>query len=1088
MRDGAGPSDGASREQDLADLLDRLIESSEAGRQTILAEIAALDPAKARELAELLAALPDPERLDSTMPSAEGDARIGETGDQDRDGDRFPDEPMPGETLGGCVLESVLGRGGVGTVFAARQAEPPRPVAIKVLRVSRTRARDIERFRREASALARLEHPAIARIYASGIGRRGDMAVPYIVMERIDGARSIVDWARARDRTLAETARAFATVCDGMQQGHNRGVVHRDLKPSNILVDGGDRPRVIDFGVARLVSGDDDAAHETVVGALIGTPAYMAPEQFELPGSEIDARVDIHAIGLILYEALLGRRAYEISRDRAFDSRRIVRETDPPVPHRVDSHIPADLSAIVMKAMAKDRDRRYPSMSALEADLRAFAEGRAVSARPETGLERFGRLLRRNPVPSAALVIAIVSLVAAVVVSVNALGAAKRRTAAAELVIAMTAASEGNAREALSALERIETPPNPIIGGMIERMLDDSIITPVAPSVGHLVGGAISSDGSRWIAGGDGGAVVVVDAGGHELGRANLGDTSVWATAFSRDGMLAYAGDWSGAVFEIDLAPIARGSTGKPERLASRRIAGVPGLVRGLLLSRDGKRLVALSSPLVVSDIDLATGAVRSSASAVPQGMARSLAWSGEGRAFAVGGSSDIAAFDLTSDAGPVPIDLPWLSEIVARPSAVALSPNGSLLAVGSAVGHVRVVDVRTGERRLAVQSSHDVWSIDFSRDSSRIAVAERSGRVHEFAVADGLRLARHGTRSSDPAWAACYAPDGSLFANIGLTVARFAGDRGWSTSLGAFPRGLPRATVLLDRNGAAPTLRAAAADGTVWDLEIAGGVWREIPLEAPVAPGPAAFDLGGTRLAAWSDSGVEIASLEGGARVRVPLAPRGRRELAWDPAGDQLAVVSEGEVAVLRDDGTVVGRTTVDTSSQGHDIGYEATRKPVVFIRYSDCVPLTVDGTGGIAGQKREVASATRILRIDSRWVLPTLGGPVLVSHSGGMERLRKDAVDFDMRLVGHTDVAFTAAVTPDGRMLATAGADTRIRFWDLARAELLATAMVCDRPVRTVEWLDQGRALLVVDASGQVLLLDSVARRTRVAQPSTR
>jgi hypothetical protein len=175
-------------------------------------------------------------------------------------------------------------------------------------------------------------------------------------------------------------------------------------------------------------------------------------------------------------------------------------------------------------------------------------------------------------------------------------------------------------------------------------------------------------------------------------------------------------------------------------------------------------------------------------------------------------------------------------------------------------------------------------------------------------------------------------------------------------------------------------------------------------------------------------------------------------------------------------------------TSSQGHDIGYEATRESVVFIRYSHCVPLTVDGTGEIAGQKREVASATRILRIDSRWVLPTLGGPVLVSHSGGMERLRKDAVDFDMRLVGHTDVAYAAAMTPDGRMLATAGADTRIRFWDLTRAELLATAMVCDRAVRTVEWLDQGRALLVVDASGQVLLLDWVARRTRVAQPSTR
>lgn len=1079
MSEPGDASSGTPRERILADLLDRLIEAGDAEKQAILAEVASRDPAEARELAELLAALPDPERLslDARAPSPDA-----------ADDDRFVGEPTPGETLGGCVLESVLGRGGVGTVFAARQLEPPRPVAVKVLRIAQTRARDIERFRREANALARLEHAAIARIYASGIERRGDVPIPYIVMERVADARSIVDWSRARGRTLVETALAFATVCDGMQQGHNRGVIHRDLKPSNVLVDGGNRPRVIDFGVARLVSGDGDAGHETMVGALVGTPAYMAPEQFDLPGSEIDARADIHAIGLILYEALLGRRAYEITRERAFDARRILRDTAPPVPHRVDSHIPADLSAIAMKAIAKDRERRYQSMSALAEDLRAFAEGRAVSARPETGIERFARLVRRNPVPSAALVIAIVSLVVAVVLSTSALGAAKRRSAAAELVIAMVAASEGNAREALTALERIDTPTDPVIGGMITRMLDDSLLEPLAPNVGHLVGGAISPDGSRWAAGGDGGIVLIVDADGRERGRAKIGDSSFWGLAFSPDGARVYAGNWKGMVFEIDLAPIAGPGSAQPVELSARQIATVSGLVRTIVPSRDGARLLVLSSPLIVSTIELSTGTVRSDSSAPPLGMARGLAWRGEGRAFAVGLGDNIAAFDVSADGVPSRVELPWLRGVVGNPGAIALSRDGALLALGDTQGYIEVIDATTGARRISLRVSHEVWSIDFSHDGTRFAVGERGGRVHEFAVADGELVARHGAGSPEPAWSLAYTPDGSMFANMGLAVARFASSRGWEFRLPRFPRGLPRATVVLGRDGDAPVLRAAAGDGSVWDLEIARGVWRELPLDAPLSEGPASFDPSGTRLASWGGAGIEIAPLDGGPRVRVELAPRGGRDLAWDPAGDQLAVICQGEVTVLRDDGTILGRARVDDSPSGHEVVYAATREPVAFVRFHKYAAIVPDGQGGVKALAGNLPSSSTLLRLGERWVFPTIGGPVRVSLRGGIRQIETSLDDFEAHLVGHTNVAFTAALTGDDRMLATAGADTRIRFWDLARGELLVTAMVCDEPIHTIEWLDGGRALLVLDGKGRLTLLDSVPRRTRLAQVSTR
>ncbi len=1073
-------------EEELADALDALVRADSGHREAMLGEIAEREPARAAELRALLAVLPDPELGDASDAS---DAR------------HAPDEPAVGDTIGGCVLESVLGRGGIGTVFAARQLEPPRAVAVKILRSERARPRDVARFRAEATALARLEHPAIARLYASGIEPRGARAIPFIVMERVPDARDIIAWwrdARADARVLALQ---LATVCDALQHGHNRGIVHSDLKPSNILVDGDGRPRVIDFGIARLASSPEHDAQEPQRGALVGTPAYMAPEQ--IGGAEvgaepdIDARVDIHAIGLILYEALLGRRAYEVvlerPLERPLDARRFMHEFDPPIPHRVDSRIPVDLSAVTMKAMAKDREKRYLSMSALAADLRAFADGRAVAARPETGPERLARFLLRYRLASTALAIAVLSLVAAVVLSTNALGVSRRRAAAAELVLAMAAASNGNIREATSALERIDIPADPVIRGMIERMLDDSAIEPFAPSHGHLIGAAISPDGSRWAAGGDGGGVFVVDAAGRELGRARLGDGAIWALAFSPDGGRLFAGDWMGSIFEIDLGSVADlvadHSAARPREFAARQIASVAGLVRDIVPSRDGTRLLALSSPLTLSTIDLATGVVRASSDGPAHGMARSLAWNGEGRAFAAGFHSNIGAFDVPADGAPTRVELPWLQGLVDIPAAIGLSRDGALLAVANPVGVVHVVDAQSGEPRFTARVAHEAWSIDFSHDGTRVAVSERGGGVHEFLVADGTPLGRHGTLSPDPAWAVAYAPDGSLLANIGLVATRFSADRGWATRLPPFPRGALRAAVVLGRDGDAPTLRTAGGDGSVWDLDIARGLWRELPLTRPVAPGPARFDPEGARLAAWSDEGIEIVPLEedasaSRARIAIALPPRGQRALAWDPAGDELTVVSAGETTILRDDGTIVARATVEGSPVGHAVVYDATRRPVVFVQFSSGVLIHRDQSGAVRLEGGAVASSSRLIRLGTRWALPSIGGPVRITSPGGFEQVRDKTEDFDAVLVGHTNVAFAAALAADGRMLATAGADTRIRFWDLARKELLVTAMICERPVQYLEWLDGGSALLAIDAAGEVFLLDSVPRRTRLSR----
>ena len=1072
MSDGGdGPARG-SRESELADWLDRLLDCGAAERRALIDGIAARDHALARELEELLLVLPDPERIEDAQPA---------------DDDRVLGEPAVGETIGGCTLGAVLGRGGVGTVYEARQLDPPRAVAVKVLRADRLRPRDLDRFRREVRALARLEHPAITRIYASGIENGTGVARPYIVMERIEEARSVVAWAREKGNGPQALAQLVATVCDAMQHGHNRGLIHRDLKPSNVLVDGDGRPRVIDFGVVRLTEGDDLDAPETLTGAILGTPTYMAPEQFEVAPSDLDARVDIHAIGVILYEALTGRRPYMIERSMAFDAARIMRGTDPAAPHLVDSSVPVDLSAIVLKAMAKDRERRYPSMSALAADLRAFAEGGAVGARVESRLERALRVMRRNRLATAGVSVALVSLAAATLFSMLALGAANRRSAAAEMALAMIAAGEGNVREATTALERMESAPNPILRGMVERLLDDSVAAPISPAAGHLVGGAVSRDGTRWAACGDGGVVVVADIAGatslREAARIKLGDAIVWALAFSADGTTLYAGDWSGQVHAIDM---------HSQPLAARPIARVEGLVRGIAVSHDGARLLVLSSAGILSTVRLADGAVWQAPAVAQHGMARSLDWNGEGRAFIASGNLTLAAFDVPDDAAPVRVDLAWLPRAVPRATTVARSPEGELLAIGSASGLVRLVDSQTGSTVAEADCLHDVWSLSFSPDGKRLLVAARGGRVHEISVLTGSEIARHGTVSPDPAWAAAYAHDGSIVANIGYSITRLAGPSGWSTRLPAFPRGFPRALAPIAVNGPSPVLRAAAEDGSVWDLDISSGVWREIALETPIAAGVAAFDGTGARIAVFADDRIEIASLAGGARVAVPLVAGGRRSVAWDPLGDQVAVVCEGEVGIIGAEGTMLARGPVAGAVAGQEIFYLDARKPIVFTRHANRAAVDPDGQGGIVARAGRIPSSTRIIRSGGRWVLPTIGGPVLVSRAGGLQSLHAAETDYEFTLLGHTDACFAAEIDPAGRILATGGGDARIRFWDLARGELLATSTACDRPIRHMAWLDGGRALLVVDAVGKVTLLDSVPRAARVApqpdQASTR
>ncbi|MCG3123254.1 MAG: Serine/threonine-protein kinase PknD [Phycisphaerales bacterium] len=307
--------------------------------------------------------------------------------------------PAPGATLGQFVLESVIGSGGMGVVFRARQESPPRPVAIKIMRAASVGGVIDKRFTREAAVLARLQHPCIAQIFAAGVETTPTGPLRYLAMELVEG-RPLDAYVREHSPSAADRAELMARICEGVAHAHQRGVVHRDLKPGNILIDASGNPKILDFGIARLidVEGGDPTPHtsHTQRGEILGTLAYMSPEQFEADPDRIDVRSDVYALGSILYEVLTGKPAIPTDRLSIAQAAVAVSTRDPVPMGAVDPRLRGDLEIITSKALEKDPDRRYQSAAELAEDLRRHLRDEPILARPATAVYRTRKFVRRH--------------------------------------------------------------------------------------------------------------------------------------------------------------------------------------------------------------------------------------------------------------------------------------------------------------------------------------------------------------------------------------------------------------------------------------------------------------------------------------------------------------------------------------------------------------------------------------------------------------------------------------------------------------------------------------------------------------------
>lgn len=336
----------------------------------------------------------------------------------------------PQSQIGGYRLLGLLGVGGMGLVYRAEQQNPQRIVALKVIRLGIASSENLRRFEQEAKLLGRLQHPGIAQIYEAGTASSDEGLQPYFAMEFIHGP-PLLQYANTHSLNMRARLELMAKICDAVNHAHQRGIIHRDLKPTNILVDESGQPKILDFGVARVTDSDAQATRQTDMGQLIGTLAYMSPEQVLADPLALDVRSDVYALGVILYELLAEKPPYNTERKALHEVVQVIREEDPTPLSSINRRYRGDVETIVAKALEKDKARRYASASDFAADIRRYLADDPIVARPPSTAYQLQKFARRNKALVTGTAAVFLVLVAGIVASTREAVVARRAEQAA---------------------------------------------------------------------------------------------------------------------------------------------------------------------------------------------------------------------------------------------------------------------------------------------------------------------------------------------------------------------------------------------------------------------------------------------------------------------------------------------------------------------------------------------------------------------------------------------------------------------------------------------------------------------------------
>jgi WD40 repeat protein/serine/threonine protein kinase len=811
-----------------------------------------------------------------------------------------------GDRIGSYKLREKLGEGGYGVVWVADQETPVRRrVALKIIKLGMDTKEVSARFEQERQALAMMDHPHIAKVFDAGATQWGR---PYFVMELVRGIK-ITDYCDQANLSTADRLQVFITVCQAVQHAHQKGIIHRDLKPSNILVtlhDGVPVPKIIDFGVAKATQQQrlTDLTVYTQFEQMIGTPLYMSPEQAEMSGLDIDTRSDIYSLGVLLYELLTGRTPFdpeELMRQGLDEMRRTIREQEPKKPstflstmafelrtavaqhRRADSakligQIRGDLDWIVMKALEKDRSRRYETANGLAMDIQRHLADEPVRARPPSRVYRFRRLVRRNKLAFFATAAVAAALIGGLSFSIWSFRRERRQHEvadaerdAADKHRAAAKASEIHARQLLYAADMNHAGQTLQLGnlGRARRLLDRHRPKPgkededlrgwewrylwqqclgdpftfLTKGEGYAFSVSFSRDGRRLAVGFSDGRVELWDVPGRKRLRVLQGKTGKLArVAFSPvDDALAATGERN----VVKLHDFEVGS--------ERVLCTAPGFIRDLAFSRDGDQLAVITrdeEAWQVVNVRTAEIVAKFEPPASVPNIAPHL--KNAPHLNNVRLSPDHQRLYVTSGAFVDP-ELRCLNvsdgrvlwqksgretsgRIINGFSAMDLSPDGRFLvtATGFNAAPIRVWNAETGEP-VTVLEGHTGWvcHLAFSRDGRMLASAGGDQSIRRWETTTWTQAAEPLRGNGDEVHAVAVSPDGKWLASgskDGMVML-------WDTQAPRPARGRQDLPAYIKSVRPLPdsrTLLAVAENGELFLIDLV--TLRETPLAIPSA------------------------------------------------------------------------------------------------------------------------------------------------------------------------------------------------------------------------------------------------------------